>query len=160
MALRNATVTINTIGLSAGPFTVTDSVGQTYTNVSRADLLAGYTNVFDDTAAAITVTSTGACTNSLVIPIILPSPTPTPTATPPPYVAVSVKLSNSLGTTCSQGDTNAFTDDGTIASFKELRYGNGDPVTGFSYVVESVGGFIYELNPVTGIIGNNTGVAC
>jgi hypothetical protein len=160
MALRNATVTINTIGAAAGPFTVTDSVGQTYTNVSKASLLAGYTNIFDDTAAAITVTSTGVCTNNLVIPIVLPSPTPTPTPSPAPFVGVVVKLSNATNTICSAGNLLRFTNDGTVITGNELRLSNGNPVTGFTFVVDAGGGIIYELDPVTGLIGADSGFAC
>ena len=159
MALRNATVTINTIGAAAGPFTVTDSVGQTYTNVSKASLLAGYTNIFDDTAAAITVTSTGVCTNNLVIPIVLPSPTPTPTPSPAPYIAVSVLLSNTAGTTCAQTPVIRFTDDGTIADGKEVRRANGTPETSFLFIADAGGGTVYNLS--LGVISGDSGApAC
>jgi len=72
MALISCTVTITTIGADAGPFTVDDGLGNTYTNVSRASLLAGYVNSFDTMASQITVTSTGVCTNNLVIPFTPP----------------------------------------------------------------------------------------
>ena len=72
MALISATITISTIGVDAGPFTVSDGLGNTYTNVSRASLLSGYTNDFDDAATDITVTSTGVCTNDIVIPFSPP----------------------------------------------------------------------------------------
>jgi hypothetical protein len=160
MALRNATVTINTIGAAAGPFTVTDSVGQTYTNVSKASLLAGYTNIFDDTAAAITVTSTGVCTNNLVIPIVLPSPTPTPTPSPAPFVGVQVKLDTAANTICGTGNLLRYTNDGTVITGNELRLANGNPVTGFTFVVDAAGGIVYELDPVTGFIGADSGFAC
>ena len=89
MALITATVIVTTIGVDAGPFTISDGLGNTYTGVSRAQLLAGYTNQFDDTTTNITVTSTGVCTNSLNIPFVVPTPTPTPTpsATPTPTLS-------------------------------------------------------------------------
>jgi hypothetical protein len=160
MALRNATVTINTIGAAAGPFTVTDSVGQTYTNITRSQLLGGYQAIFDDTAAAITVTSTGACTSQLVIPIVLPSPTPTPTPSPAPFVGVQVKLDTAANTICGKGIVLRYTNDGTVITGNELRLASGAPVTGFTFVVDAAGGIIYELDPVTGFIGADSGFAC
>jgi hypothetical protein len=174
MAIISCTVTITTIGADADNFTVTDGLGNTYTNVSRADLLAGYTNTFDDTAANITVTSTGVCNNSLVIPFVAPTPTPTATPVPPtptpsptieptptptptstPKIGVSVKLSLDGFTICSENFVLRYTDDGTLSTGKLLMLANGSPVTGFSFVTD--GGPIYNLDQVTGVIGADTG---
>ena len=159
MAIRNATVTITTIGAAAGPFTVTDGLGQTYTNVPRSELLSGYTNPFDDNATNITVTSTGACTSQLVIPVILPSPTPTPTPSPAPYIAVTVLMANTTNTVCSAFPEVRYTDDGTIAPFKELRRADGSLETAFLFVADGGGGPIYNLS--SGFIGSDSGApAC
>lgn len=63
-------INISTIGVDAGPFTVSDNVlGVLATNVPRTSLLGNYIVNADTTATQITVTSTGNCTNSLIIPI-------------------------------------------------------------------------------------------
>jgi hypothetical protein len=90
MALVSVIITVTTIGADAGPFTVSDGLGNTYSGVTRSMLLAGYLNQFDDTATNITVTSTGVCTNSLSIPFSVPvSPTPAASVSVTPTVTVT-----------------------------------------------------------------------
>lgn len=87
MPTRVATVTLASVGYSAGPFTISDNVlGVIATNVTRAQILAGYNVNTDVTSTSITVTSTGVCTNSISIFLSTPTPTvtPTPTATVTP----------------------------------------------------------------------------
>lgn len=163
MALRNATVTVSTIGVDAGPFTITDGLGQTYSGISRATLLAGYTNIFDDTAVNITVTSAAPCGTVLVIPVVTPTPQPTiPPPTPTPtsnLLTISVHLD--VTPTCPGGVVNRRIEDGTLAEGKTLYLNDGvTPVTGFNYVVDGAGGFIYNLDPVSGVVGASTGTAC
>ena len=83
MPTRAVTVTVSTIGASAGPFNISDNVlGVIAMNITSAQLQAGVVVNTDVNSSAITVTSIGTCTNSLVI--TLPTPTPTPTPTPGP----------------------------------------------------------------------------
>lgn len=83
MPTRSVTVTVSTIGASAGPFNISDNVlGIIAMNVTSAQLQAGYVVNTDVNSSTITVTSIGTCTNSLAI--TLPTPTPTPTPTPGP----------------------------------------------------------------------------
>lgn len=87
MPTKSITVTIASIGSSAGPFNISDNVlGVVAMNVSRSQLLAGYSVNVDTTATVVTVTSIGACTTSLTLNLATPTPTPTPTATPTPTV--------------------------------------------------------------------------
>jgi hypothetical protein len=87
MATKSITVTIASIGTSVGPFNISDNVlGVVAMNVSRAQLLAGYSVNVDTNASVVTVASTGACTTSLNIYLSTPTPTPTPTITPTPTV--------------------------------------------------------------------------
>lgn len=89
MPTRIATVTVSSIGTSAGPFNISDNIlGVIASGVTRAQLLAGYNVNTDVNSTVITVTSTGVCTNSLDIFLQTPTPSPTPTigttATPTP----------------------------------------------------------------------------
>lgn len=87
MATKSITVTIASIGASAGPFNISDNVlGVVAMDVTRAQLLAGYSVNVDTTATVVTVTSVGTCTTSLTLYLSTPTPTPTPTATPTPTV--------------------------------------------------------------------------
>jgi hypothetical protein len=81
MAVQTVLVTVSSIGINAGPFTISDNVlGVLATGVSAAQLLAGFLVNSDVAATSILVLSGPPCNTSLSIPII--SPTPTPTATP------------------------------------------------------------------------------
>lgn len=83
MPTRLVTVTVSTIGSSAGPFNISDNViGVIAMNVTSAQLQAGFPVNTDVNSTTITVNSIGNCTNSLAI--ILPTSTPTPTPTPGP----------------------------------------------------------------------------
>lgn len=87
MPTKSVTVTVASIGASAGPFNISDDVlGVVAMSVSRAQLLAGYSVNVDTNASVITVTSVGTCTTSLNIYLATPTPTPTPTITPTPTV--------------------------------------------------------------------------
>lgn len=83
MPTRAVTITVTTIGASAGPFNISDNVlGVIAMNVTSAQLQAGFVVNTDVNSSTITVTSIGTCTNSLAI--TMPTPTPTPTPTPGP----------------------------------------------------------------------------
>lgn len=87
MALKSITVTLSSIGVSAGPFNIADNIlGVVAMNVSRASLLAGYTLNVDSSATVVNVISVGACTNSISINLATPLPTATPTITPSPTI--------------------------------------------------------------------------
>jgi hypothetical protein len=87
MATKSVTVTIASIGASAGPFNISDDVlGVVAMNVSRSQLLAGYSVNISTSASVITVTSIGTCSTSLNIYLATPTPTPTPTITATPTV--------------------------------------------------------------------------
>jgi hypothetical protein len=83
MPTRSVTVTVSTIGASAGPFNISDNVlGVIAMNVTSAQLQAGFVVNTDVNSSTITVISVGTCTNSLAIVLSTPTPTPTPTAGP------------------------------------------------------------------------------
>jgi hypothetical protein len=102
----------------------------------------------------------GSCGAPVPTPSITPTISVTPTQSPVSFIAVSVRLSNATNTICSAGALLRYTNDGTIITGNELRTAGGSPVTGFSYVVAATGGIIYELNPVTGLIGADSGDTC
>ena len=66
------------IGGNAGPFTITDNLGNTIaTGVTRSQILAGYLATVNDAATSINLISSGICTNTTNISITPPTPTPT-----------------------------------------------------------------------------------
>ena len=82
-------INLSSIGTDAGPFTISDNVsGVLATGIPRTSLLANYVVNADDTATQITVTSTGVCTTTLIIPIDFhpcgDTPPPPPPPPPPP----------------------------------------------------------------------------
>ena len=82
MSLQSILITVTTIGADAQEFTISDDViGVIATNVTAAELLAGYPTQCDSTATQITIQSESPCLTSLVIPITAVTPTQTPTAT-------------------------------------------------------------------------------
>ena len=92
MGTFNATFTL-TAGSSAsvGGFNIVGNPGSVSiaTGVTRASLATGVTyNNIADTVTEFTITSTGACTNSVTVQTA-PEPTPTPTSTPLTYNCVS-----------------------------------------------------------------------
>jgi hypothetical protein len=82
MSLQSILITVTTIGADAELFTISDDFGVIATDVTAAELLAGYATQCDSTATQITVQSDSPCSTSLVIPITALTPTPTMTATP------------------------------------------------------------------------------
>lgn len=77
------TISATSIGNNAGPFNITDNLSNTVaTGVTRSQILAGYVATVNDSATSLNLTSTGVCTNTTNIGIVLPSPTPTVTVTP------------------------------------------------------------------------------
>ena len=110
MAFRTVTVVATSIGGQAGPFNITDDLGNTVaTNVSQAQILAGVSFLVDTLANTLFLTSTGRCDNttSVVIQSVQPSPTPTATVsisatatpTPTPTVTKTPSISISISTT-------------------------------------------------------------
>lgn len=80
---KQVQVKIDTYGLDTGPFTITNNAGETIaTGVTKIALANGITYTMADTASEVTITSTGTCTNSIVVPIVYLPPTPSPTITP------------------------------------------------------------------------------
>jgi len=85
-------VTATTAGTTVGPFTIRqwDSSGTILaSDVSRAELVAGYTVTVGDTVSVIWVGSEGLCNTteasaSFTPCSVVPTPTPTPTVTPTP----------------------------------------------------------------------------
>ena len=76
-------VKINSAGLDAGPFTVSNNAGETLaTGVTKIALFNGVTYTMADAASIVYLTSTGTCTNVTSKTIVQVLPTPTPTATP------------------------------------------------------------------------------
>jgi hypothetical protein len=68
----NVTLTLNTgLGANLGPtFNLSTDVGLvTPTTATKDQLLAGYVVSVDNAATQITITSTGTCTNSLLLEI-------------------------------------------------------------------------------------------
>ena len=70
-------------------------------------------------------------------------------------------LGNNSGTICSGVSTNLYTN-GAFATGGTLYQDSAlsTPQTGFAYVVSAESGGIYNLNPVTGVIGTYTGTNC
>lgn len=94
-------VKLSTAGLDAGPFNITNDAGQTIaTGVTKIALSNGIYYTMSDNASLVTITSTGSCTNSIVVPIayIQPVPTPTPSSsiTPTPTATATPTPSGSL----------------------------------------------------------------
>jgi hypothetical protein len=81
----NIILTLNSgLGINLGPnFNLTSDVGVVTPNTAiLSDLLAGKSVSVDDLSTQITITSTGICTNSIVLPIeSVPGPTTTSTTT-------------------------------------------------------------------------------
>lgn len=76
-------VKIDTYGLDTGPFNITNDAGETLgTGVTKIALANGISYAMADTATTVTITSTGTCTNQVVLPIEYLPPTPSPTITP------------------------------------------------------------------------------
>lgn len=64
--MKTFLITYEAIGDDAGPFTIKDSTGATVaTGITRAQLLAGYTVTVADTANAVTISSSGTCTDTI-----------------------------------------------------------------------------------------------
>lgn len=110
MALRTVTVVATSIGGQAGPFNITDDLGNTVaTNVTQAQILAGISFSVDVLANTLFLTSTGRCDNTtpVVIQSVQPSPTPTATIsisatatpTPTPTISSTPSISVSISTT-------------------------------------------------------------
>lgn len=76
MGQVNITITLASVGTDAGPFDITDNLGNTLaTGVTASQLLAGYvvTGV-DDSVTTITVCSTGTCDNCRSVDVELTPP--------------------------------------------------------------------------------------
>lgn len=70
----NLTLTLNAgLGVDLGPnFNLTTTTGVVVPNTAtKAQLLAGKVITVDNAATSVTITSLGACTNSLTLPITL-----------------------------------------------------------------------------------------
>jgi hypothetical protein len=73
-------LTISSAGSDTGPFTIKDNNNNTIaSNVSREDLLAGYSVTYSDTATSLTVSSEGDCTGEVSVSVIPPTTTTTTT---------------------------------------------------------------------------------
>lgn len=79
-------IQVSTIGIDAGPFTINDGFTNVASGISRLDLLGGIQVTANDLATDITITSTGNCLNSLVIPIDSQPCGDEPPPPPPPRV--------------------------------------------------------------------------
>jgi hypothetical protein len=70
-------------------------------------------------------------------------------------------LGNNSGTICS-GSTQTLYTNGAFGVGQVLYYDSAlsTPVTGYSYVVQSVSSEIFNLNSSTGVVGSYTGLSC
>lgn len=58
------------IGGNAGPFTITDNLGNNIaSNITRQQILDGYSATINDSASSVNLISSGTCTNTTIIPI-------------------------------------------------------------------------------------------
>lgn len=75
--------------------------------------------------------------------------------------AGSYTLGNNTGTICAAAATTLYTN-GAFGVGKILYIDSAltTPVTGYSFVVNSADGVIYNLNTSTGLIGTTTGLSC
>ena len=170
MPTRSITVTVASIGASAGPFNISDNVlGVIAMNVSRAQLLAGYAVNSDVNSTTITVNSIGACSNSITI--ILPTPTPTPTPTPGPSptptptptvtpVSQTVFFDTNYTSTsdvCGQGGRAWSRLTGPSGSVVQLTLSVTHPIPTISGSIACIKGSLYETtlpstNPAVGSV--------
>lgn len=121
-----------------------------YTDAGLTIPLTGYTYIANSTNGEIFVinTSTG----------IVGADTFSACAT---GTAGSYTLGNSTGTICAAASTTLYTN-GVFAVGKILYIDSAltTAVTGYTFVVNSADGIIYNLNTSTGLIGVSTGLSC
>ena len=99
MGIITVNITVNNIGSDTGPFDIYDDyTGLLATNLSKEDLISGFTIDIDDAASQIRVCSMGICNNILLVPITTfplsptPSPTPSISVTRTPSITPSISL--------------------------------------------------------------------
>jgi hypothetical protein len=164
MATKAVTVILSSIGASAGPFNISDdALGIIAMNVTRAQLLAGYSVNVSVDATLVTVTSIGTCTTSLIIYLSTPTPTPTPTVTPTPTITPTPTQSpiyfdsNFTGTSnvCGQGGriwSRLIAPSGTLVEFtvSAVQY-----ITSISSTSACISGGFFEtsLPAITPTVG-------
>lgn len=170
MPTRSVIVSLGTIGVSTGPFNISDNVlGVIAMGVTRAQLLAGYAVDSDVNATTITINSTGVCTNSIAISLPTPTPTPTPTpgpsATPTPTptptpIAQSVFFDTNYSAAsdiCGQGGREWTRLTGPSGSTVQITLEVYHPVVSLTDSTGCINGSLYETtlpstNPTPGTI--------
>ncbi len=142
------------------------------------------------TTAAPTTTTTTTTSTSTTSTTTFPAPTTTTTSTtttttiiPPPPTTTSTTTTSSTTTTtthavgtavpnavyssnlvthCAQSINTIYTASGTIitgqTAYIDIFLTN--PLTGYTYISDDLVTVIYTMNPVTGLIGANSGMSC
>jgi hypothetical protein len=158
-------ILLTTAGTDTGPFNLySDADGYVAafeTGVSKAALLAGYTTTLAPGATTIVrvMSDNDTCTNYIDLPVI-PCTTTTSTTTGI-GIAIEAIYSNDLITHCSTPTNVVYTDDGTIGPGKTIYNDSAlsVPLTGFAYI-SGFSGTVYNLNPLTAVVGSNSGSSC
>lgn len=158
-------ITLTVAGADTGPFNIYSDVdgyvSAFETGVSKASLLAGYTSVLAPAGTTIVrVMSNGNCKNFIDIPVF-PCETTTTTTTGGMGIVIEAIYSSSLVNHCSQPTNIVYTDDGTILPGKivYIDVALSVPLVGFTYI-SLPSGIVYNLNPLTGLVGANSGSSC
>jgi len=157
MALT-AIITLTTAGADTGPFNLYSNIdGYSVpfeTSVSKIDLESGYTSyLVPDGTAIIRVQSIGAlCSNYIDLVLVREPIEWTVQASDEPYPDV-----------CSGAVLTVYTVIGSAFTTGTIVYTDEAltiPLTGYSYIFDVFSPFVYEIDSVTGIIGDNTGDIC
>lgn len=159
-------IILTTAGSDTGPFNLYSDVdGYTSafeTGVSKASLLAGYTTILAPNGTTIVrvMSDSTYCTNYVDLPVTSCNTTTTTTTTSIGF-ALEAIYSNDLITHCSTPVNVVYTDDGTIVPGKVIYNDSALSVlvTGFAYISEPAG-IVYNLDPLTAVVGSNSGSSC
>lgn len=163
MSSQIRVVKLTVVGASAGPFKITDDLGNTLaSNLTREQILAGVQVSVDDTARRLTVTSTGSyCTNYIGLDY-------TPDGGGATADVFSIMATTTNQAMCDEtGEVLYVTNDlgdMTLSTGRRLyRYPSGEVLTGYLAVAQytnSSAGFtshIYEIDSNGGLVGGDLG---
>ena len=141
--------------------TTTTAVVPTTTTTTTTSTTTSTTTAAPTTTTTTTTTTTSTTTTTTTASPTTTSTTTTTTTAATGLQAISVRLSTDI-TLCGTSPVIRYIDGGVLSGPAKVLYlaNLTTPVTGFSYVVASTGGPIYEINFEDGGIGNDTGQAC
>lgn len=164
MSSQVRVVKLSVVGASAGPFKITDDLGNTLaSNLTRAQILAGVQVYVDDAARSLTVTSTGSYCSNYVSLDYTPEGGGGETSD-----VFSVMVTTTNQAMCDETGEILFVTndlgDMTLSTGRVLkRYPSGEILTGYLAVAQytnSSAGFtshIYEIDSNGGLVGGDLG---